>query len=106
MNALTLGAGVEFSYDYEWEKSLVSPEVHANVSYDFIGDKQVSQSQFVSFGNVYESVGFSPARTDYNVGFSLTTYGKSGLGLGVSYDFNWKTNYHANSGFIRVRYEW
>lgn len=106
LDALLLGLGVKFSYDHQMERAMVSPEIHANVSYDFIGDNQTSHSQFVQFGPSYETVGASPARMDYNLGLSLTTYGKSGLGISLSYDFDWKENYRAHSGFVRVRYEW
>jgi outer membrane autotransporter protein len=106
MNALMAGVGVKFSYDYEWEKSLMSPEVHVNYSYDFLGEEQQANAQFVQFGSAYDAVGASPARSDYNVGLSLTTYGDSGLGFGISYDYNWRSDYHAHSGFFRVRYEW
>ncbi len=97
---------MKLSYDLDCRDSLISPEVHANIAYDVIGDEARAHSQFVNFGPEYETVGASPARTDYNLGLSLTTQGKSGLGMSISYDHNWKSNYHANSGFVRVRYEW
>jgi outer membrane autotransporter protein len=106
IDALWAGAGVKFSYDFECRKSMISPEAHANIAYDVIGDDATANSQFVSFGPVYETIGSSPARTDYNLGLSLTTYGESGLGVSISYDHNWRSDYHANSGFVRVRYEW
>jgi outer membrane autotransporter protein len=106
VDALWAGIGVKFSYDCQWQQSRVSPEIHANVAYDLIGDEAKASSQFVQFGSVYDTVGASSARTDYNLGMSVTTWGDSGLGMSLSYDFNWKNDYHAHSGFVRVRYEW
>jgi outer membrane autotransporter protein len=106
IDALWAGLGVKLSYDFECRKSLISPEAHANIAYDVIADEARAHSQFVSFGPEYETVGASPARTDYNLGLSLTTYGQSGLGMTISYDYNWRSDYHSNSGFVRVRYEW
>ena len=106
VNALLAGAGVKFSYDYDMKKSLVVPEVHANIAYDVIGDEQKANARFVQFGPTYETSGASAVRANYNAGASLTTYGDSGLGLSLSYDYNWKRSYHAHAGFIKVRYEW
>lgn len=106
VDALLVGAGVKFAYDYQMQKALLQPEVHANVSYDVIGDEMDANARFVGFGTSYNVQGASVKRTDYNVGLSLTTYGQSGLGFSISYDYDWKTHYHAHSGFLRVRYEW
>ena len=105
VSALLAGVGVKFSYDYEMQKALLQPEVHANVSYDIIGDEIDANARFVGFGTSYNVQGASVKRTDYNVGLSLTTYGHSGLGFSISYDYDWKTHYHAHSGFLRIRYE-
>jgi outer membrane autotransporter protein len=106
VNALLAAIGLKFSYEYECRQTLFAPEIHANIAYDLIGDEQKSNAQFVSFGSAYESVGASPVRMDYNLGLSLTTYGQSGLGISISYDFDWKHDYQAHAGFVRVRYEW
>lgn len=106
VNALLGAAGISLAYDYETEKSLLTPEIHTNVSYDFIGDKQKANARFVNFGPSYQTQGATVARWDYNVGLSLTTYGDSGLGVSISYDYDWKHDYRAHSGFIRLRYEW
>ena len=106
VSALLAGVGVKFSYDYEMQKALLQPEVHANVSYDIIGDEIDANARFVGFGTSYNVQGASVKRTDYNLGLSLTTYGHSGLGFSISYDYDWKTHYHAHSGFFRIRYEW
>lgn len=106
VSALLAGAGVKFSYDCEMEKALLQPEVHTNVSYDILGEEMDANSRFVGFATGYNVQGASVKRTDYNVGASLTTWGDSGLGLSISYDYDWKSTYHAHSGFVRVRYEW
>lgn len=106
VSALLAGVGVKFSYDYEMEKALLQPEAHVNVSYDIIGDEMDANSRFVGFGTSYNVQGASVKRTDYNVGLSLTTYGDSGLGFSISYDYDWKSGFHAHSGFARIRYEW
>lgn len=106
VNALLGAAGISLAYDYETEKSLLTPEMHTNVSYDFIGDKQKADARFVNFGPSYQTQGASVARWNYNVGLSLTTYSDSGLGVSISYDYDWKREYRAHSGFVRLRYEW
>ncbi len=106
VDTLLVGVGVSFSLDYEMERALLQPEIHTNVSYDIIGDEQEVNAQFVSFGPSYQASGASIARWDYNVGASITTWGDSGLGISISYDYDWKSSYHAHSGFVRVRYEW
>lgn len=106
VDALLAGLGIQFSYDIETAKSLITQEVHANAGYDFIGDDSKATGQFVSFGPAYQVAGGSPARWDYNLGVSITTWNESGLGFSISYDYDWKNDYHAHSGFFRLRYEW
>lgn len=106
INMLLASAGLKFSHDKKIEKALLSSEIHGNISYDIIGDKQHAKAQFIGFPASYEVEHFFFDRWDYNLGASITTWGDCGLGFSLSYDYNWKKTSHSNSGFIRVRYEW
>ena len=81
-------------------------EAHVSIGYDVIGDRQKSTAQYIGFGSAYDIDSFSPARTYYNLGLSLTTYGQSNIGVSFGYDYFWKQHYHAHAGFLKIRYDW
>ncbi|MGD9591365.1 MAG: hypothetical protein AB7V32_02470, partial [Candidatus Berkiella sp.] len=84
---------------------LLQSEVHAMGFYDFINDRVQTTSQFTGAGPSFNTIGFKPVRDSYNVGASLTLFSHYHFNLSGEYDFNFKQDYRAHSGFFRVRYE-
>lgn len=85
---------------------LTQPEVHAKIRYELFENQQKTSSQFVSIGPVYDTVGYLPTKESYNAGTSLTIFGEAGFVFSVSYDYDFRNDYRAHTGFIRLRYEW
>lgn len=106
IDILLLSAGLKFAHDKKIQRALLNTEAHVSIGYDMIGDKQGAKAQFIGFPASYEVEHFFFDRWDYNLGASITTWGDSGLGFSLSYDYNWRKTAHSHSGFIRVRYEW
>lgn len=101
------GVGIRLTYDYSCQSVVYEPELHARVFYDFINDSMQATALFVGGGPSFSTIGLSPAPTSFNVGVSLATFSNnSDIVLSASYDFEYKNNYYANMGFLRVRYEW
>lgn len=106
-NMLQLGAGVRWVDDYVVnEKMLFQGEIHLQGFYDFIGDRMQATSQFVGAGPSFITPGFRPVKDSYNIGASASVYGANAVIFTANYDFDYKKNYTAHSGYLRVRYEW
>ncbi|MBI2790854.1 MAG: autotransporter domain-containing protein [Gammaproteobacteria bacterium] len=100
------GLGIKFAYDCPHGRTLYQPELHLNAFYDFIGDRFETTSQFVGSGPSFTTSGFKPAQDSYNIGASVSIFGDNNVTLTASYDFDFKDDYTANSGFLRLRYGW
>lgn len=106
MDSLTVDVGVKVLDEIKKQEYKFVREAHASVGYDVLGNKQKSTAQYIGFGTTYQTTSFSPARTYYNMGLSLTTYGQGNIGVSLGYDYTWKQNYHAHAGFLKLRYDW
>ncbi len=110
-NLLRGGLGVRAMFDLAYTKHLTTivlqPEMHAMAFYDFVNDGMSVTSEFVGGGPSFVTSGFDQVRDLYNLGVSLSTFGKtSNLIFTVSYDYETKKSYKAHNGFFRVGYEW
>jgi len=106
-NALLTGLGVKITYDMDSYLSLLQPEMHFNVFYDFYGSAMQITSQFTGGGPSFVTAGAKPAQTSFDLGTGFVFISKkTGLLLQMTYDFNAKEQYTAHSGFMRLWYEW
>lgn len=106
VNSLIANLGLKILNEFTVQNFKFYREAHINIGYDLIGDKQKATAQFIDFGPAYQMTGVSPSRTDYNIGMSLTTYDNHGIGVNFGYDYHWKRDYHAHTGYLKLRYEW
>ncbi len=105
-NHLQAELGVKFVNNFVLGNMLMQPEAHLKARYEILDDKQQINSQFISIGPAYDTVGYTPTRESYNAGTSLTLFGEGGLAFSVSYDYDFKNDYCSHTGFVRLRYEW
>lgn len=106
MHTLIADVGVKILDEIKKHEYNFIREAHANIGYDFIGDRQKSTAQYIGFGAAYTIDSFSPARAYYNLGLSLTTFGQGNIGVSFGYDYFWKKDYHAHAGFLKLKYHW
>ncbi len=111
-NMLKAGMGVRAAYYCPYNmgdrRSIIfQPEVRMNAFYDFINDNMATTSNFTGGGPSFVTIGATPAATSVNLGASLSVYSDfTNYVVTLSYDFEGKPDYHANAGYLRVRYEW
>jgi outer membrane autotransporter protein len=105
-NNLQAEFGVKLAQNFVVDTTLTQPEVHLKTRIELLDDKQKATSQFVSIGPVYDTIGYQPTRESYNAGASLSLFNEAGLVFSVSYDYDFKNDYRAHTGFVRMRYEW
>ncbi|MGE3318974.1 MAG: autotransporter domain-containing protein [Candidatus Berkiella sp.] len=106
------GVGVRAAYNCPYNmgdrRSIIfQPEVRFNIFRDFINDNMQTTSQFTGGGPSFVTTGPSPSATSYNVGASLSVFSDyNNYVVTLSYDLENKSDYQANAGFLRLRYEW
>lgn len=68
---LQSGLGAKIAYPITRKDTQVIPELHFRWLYDFIGDPQITTSQFIGSGASFATRGFEPPKSSYNVGTKL-----------------------------------
>lgn len=103
VNKFELGAGVKASWDYQTASGMdVVPELRAGYRYDFIGDEVSTTNRFIGGGQAFTTKGADPAQHSFNAGGSLSLYTTDSWEFTANYDFDFKTDYHAHSGYLRA----
>lgn len=106
------GVGVRAAYNCPYDmgdrRSIIfQPELRFNIFRDFINDNMQTTSQFTGGGPSFVTVGPTPSAMSYNVGASLSVFSDyNNYVVTLSYDLENKSDYQANAGFLRLRYEW
>ncbi|MFO1258133.1 MAG: autotransporter outer membrane beta-barrel domain-containing protein [Gammaproteobacteria bacterium] len=106
LNALFAGFGVKLEYDYVYKGDRIVPEAHVNAFYDFIGERQEANSSLFGTGAAFNSKSFYPANDSYEIGAGVNFYTGPNALLSINYDYHFKKDFHANTGFLKIRYEW
>lgn len=100
------GVGVKIADDYALNNNMLfQSAIHAMAFYDVLDSNMQTTSQFAGAGPSFATVGFTPARTSYNLGASAILFTHYGFIFTGDYDFNFKEDYTSHTGFFRVRYE-
>ncbi|MCC7304869.1 MAG: autotransporter domain-containing protein [Alphaproteobacteria bacterium] len=106
LNLFEIGAGIEASWMVKHNNgSFCEPALHAGVRHDLIGDDVQTTSSFTGGGSTFETEGFDPARTTFNVGADLTFHSTTNWDLKAAYDFEIKSDYDAHSGLLKAAYK-
>lgn len=105
-NTLLGTAGIRFVYSCYYADLILQPEIHAKWLYNFIDTAMETTSQFIGAGPSFITSGTHRVRDSYNIGAEVTTFESDGIVISLSYDYYFKEDYNAQTGFIRARYEW
>ena len=68
-------------------------------------DRIEDTAQFTGGGGTFTAQGPQPARSSVNLGGTLKYLATSNWNMTASYDFNWKSGYTSNAGFVRAGYK-
>ena len=72
--------------------------------HDLIGDEFETTSRFSGGGASFETTGFEPAQTTFNLGADLTYFNTANWELKAGYDFEFKEDYDAHTGTLEAAY--
>lgn len=101
-DAFIAGLGVKAEY----RGGMFAPEAHAGVYYDFNASRQETNNLFLGSTVGFDTKGVKPAHESYEVGVGLNVYAMSDLTLTLNYDYSFKSDFHSNTGYLKLRYEW
>ncbi len=102
---LQSGLGVKFDRAFETGSGTVIPEVHVRWLHDFIGDRQETTSTFAGGGGSFATQGFEPAQNALNVGAKLALITRGSWSIETNYDFEYKEDFAAHTGWAEARYK-
>lgn len=95
------GAGIDSTYD-AGSGTMVTPELHAFVNYDFKGKVAKVTAQLSGAPTAFDVTSAKPSKAMYNVGTSVTA--KSGVvEYGIGYDAQLANKYIAHQGTLRLK---
>jgi outer membrane autotransporter protein len=98
-----LGAGVRMAGRFDLPKGTLTPEASLMAYHDFIGDRVNQTSSFVLGGTSFAVTGASAVRDTYE-GSVGVNYELNALKLGVSYNYQAKSGFDADTLAFSARY--
>lgn len=105
-NVLNLGTSLQVEKTLKAANGLVfKPDVHVSYKYDLLNDKMDTTSSFAAGGPAFSTGGVDPARSTLGAGVGLKIYDTNGWDFAASYDYTYKSDYDAHSGFVRAAYQ-
>lgn len=106
LNILQVGVGAELGWDLDaGNGGVIRPALNAGYRYDLINDEVQATSTFTAGGPSFETNGLEPSRHTFNVGASVTFANTNNWEFTADYDFEYKPDYDAHSGYVRAGYK-
>ena len=105
LNMAEVGAGLDASWKHKnVDGSSFDPSLHAGYSYDLVGDRVEVTSAFAAGGGTFVSQGADPARSRIDAGAGLSYQTTDNWQFSANYDYNFKEDFSAHSGYLRAGY--
>jgi hypothetical protein len=79
--------------------------VHVSYRYDVLDGAADTTASFTAGGSTFGISGVDAADSTFGVGVGLKFYDASGWDFTANYDYTFKSDYQAHSGFLRAAYE-
>jgi len=103
-NTLELGMGFRISRAFETKNNIWTPELHFRYFYNVINDKQQTTATFAGGGTSFQTTGYRPAPSSFNLGARLEFFNKKNITLLVDCDTTLKDNYYEAGGSLTFKY--
>ncbi|MDD5427610.1 MAG: autotransporter domain-containing protein [Candidatus Omnitrophica bacterium] len=103
-NSMQVGAGLRTSYANEMKYCILTPEFHFRWFYDVISDSQQTTAAFAGGGTSFQTTGFRPSPSTFNIGARLEFFNKKDITLLVACDTVFKEDYAEAGGSLTCKY--
>ena len=106
VSVFELGLGLDAKWSLAQSNGAVlEPTLSAGYKYDFIGDEVETTSSFTGGGASFETEGFDPAQSTFNIGAGATYFATDGWEFTADYGYEFKEDYDSHAGFLRAGYQ-
>jgi outer membrane autotransporter protein len=104
---LDLGVLLDAEWNIETSRgSIVNPSFHAGYKYDIIQDDIDVSSNFTGGGPSFDTDGIKPDEHTFNFGTGLGYDTLEKWSVNAEYDYEFKEDFHAHAGKVRVKYKY
>ncbi|MDD4873994.1 MAG: autotransporter domain-containing protein [Dehalococcoidales bacterium] len=103
-DTLQVGTGFRVSRAFDTKNMLFTPELRFRYFYAAINDKQETLSSFAGGGTSFQTNGFRPAPSSFNLGARLEFFNKKNITLLADCDTSFKDGYYEVGGSLTVKY--
>ncbi|MCF7908293.1 MAG: autotransporter domain-containing protein [Candidatus Omnitrophica bacterium] len=100
---LQLGGGLRLSKVFESEKMLFTPELRFRYFYSVVNEKQQSLASFEGGGASFETSGYRPAPSSFNVGSRFEFFNKKNTTLLVDLETQLKEDFYELGGSVTYK---
>ena len=104
---LNLGLSAQAAYSIKLtDGSILRPDIHASFKHNVLDDDQAdTTSSFDAGGSTFSTDGIDPADSTTSIGTGLKLFKTNNWDFTANYDYTFKEDYSAHSGFLRAAYE-
>ena len=103
-DTLQVGTGFRVSRAFDTKNMLITPELRFRYFYAAINDKQETLASFAGGGTSFQTNGFRPAPSSFNLGTRLEFFNKKNITLLADCDTSFKDGYYEVGGSLTVKY--
>ncbi|MCX5709522.1 MAG: autotransporter domain-containing protein [Candidatus Omnitrophica bacterium] len=103
-DTLQVGTGCRISRAYETKNMLITPELHFRYFYAVINDKQQTLASFVGGSTSFQTNGYRPAPSSFNLGARFEFFDKKNITMLADCDTSFKDSYYEAGGSLTVKY--
>jgi outer membrane autotransporter protein len=103
-DTLQMGTGFRLSHAFETNGMLFTPELRFRYFYSVINDRQQSLASFTGGGTAFETTGYRPAPSSFNIGARLEFFNKKNITVLADADTQLKDDYYEAGGSITFKY--
>jgi len=103
-DTLQLGTGCRISCAFETKNTIFTPELRFRYFYSVINDKQQALASFAGGGTSFQTTGYRPAPSSFNLGVRLEFFNKKNITLLVDCNTVFKDDYYEAGGSLTFKY--
>jgi hypothetical protein len=101
---LKLGLGFRLNRAFESKSGIFTPELRFRYFYDIINDKQQTLAAFAGGGTSFQTTGYRPAPSSFNLGARLEFFNKKNITLLADCNTLFKNDYYEAGGSLTFKY--
>ncbi|MCX5716332.1 MAG: autotransporter domain-containing protein, partial [Candidatus Omnitrophica bacterium] len=103
-DTLQVGTGLRLSRAFDTKNMLFTPELHFRYFYAAVNDKQQTLARFAGGGTSFQTNGYTPASSSFNLGARFEFFNKKNLTLLADCDSSFKDGYYEAGGSLTFKY--